>query len=408
MKERGNYWLRFLDRYLGILFLCLLFPLKQVKKWKGKKVKNVKNVLVIKIGSIGDTLLLIPILEAIKHSNNGVLLTVIGSKNNYEVLNRYSFIDSLKTFEVSNVIKKPPYLFKFIRDINTREYDVVIDFEPWPRISSILSFFIKSDYKIGFKTKGQLRHLLFDNAIPHSSMCHETDNYVSLVSTVGITVHNRMIEFPVSTYDREFVEDTLKEEGLSGKSLILFNPWSSGYRGYLKEWGINNFIRLAKHLISEGFNIGITGTMDNESQAMDMVNACGKNVVSFCGKLSIGQTAFLIKKSRILITVNTGIMHLGAALCHPMIALHGPAGVLRWGPVSSSNTYNIESDFDCAPCLNLGFEYKCRNGGCMDGISIEKVIQKINDVFKNINKEREDINWGSHTYCEPVVNISKE
>jgi len=147
--------------------------------------------------------------------------------------------------------------------------------------------------------------------------------------------------------------------------------------------GNKNIINLAKTLISEGYSIGITGTMDNESEAMDIVRACGKNVVSFCGRLSLGQTAFLIKKSHLLITVNTGIMHLGAALNHPMIALHGPAGFLRWGPVASSNIYNIQSNFYCAPCLNLGFEYKCKNGGCMDEISVEKVIRGINNILKN-------------------------
>ncbi len=406
MKERGNYWLRFLDRYVGIPLLFLLSLLKRKKKWTGKKVKS---VLVIKIGSIGDTLLLIPILKSIKYSYNDVSLTVVGSKNNYEVLRRYSFIDNLKIFEVSNVIKKPPYLFRFIRDINTGEYDIVIDFEPWPRISSILAFFIRSGYKIGFKTKGEFKHLLFDITKPHSPSCHEIDNYASLIYTIGLSVCDNRIEFPIFPSEMKFVEDILKEEGLLEKDLILFNPWSSGYRGNLKEWGIKNIINLAKILISEGYSIGITGTTDNESQSMDIIRACGKNVVSFCGKLSLGQTAFLIKKSHLLITVNTGIMHLGAALNHPMIALHGPAGVLRWGPVSpSNNIYNIQSDLDCAPCLNLGFEYKCRKGSCMDAICLETVIQKINDILKNNNKKREDIIRGACTCGEPVINISKD
>ena len=75
-------------------------------------------------------------------------------------------------------------------------------------------------------------------------------------------------------------------------------------------------------------------------------------------------------------------MHLGAALNHPMIALHGPAGVIRWGPVGSSNAHNIESNFACAPCLNLGSEYKCRNGGCMDAIKVEAVLRKAHEVLK--------------------------
>jgi heptosyltransferase I len=295
-------------------------------------------------------------------------------------------------FEISNVIKKPFYFFGFIRDINTKEYDIVIDFEQWSRITSILTFLINSGYKIGFKTKGEFKHLLFNNFISHSSACHEKDNYAYLINSIGVNICENNMGFPILPFEMKFVENLLKEYGISENNLILFNPWSSGYRGYLKEWGTNNFINLAKLLISEGYNIGIVGTVDNESKGMDIVRNCGNNVVSFCGKLSLGQTAYLIKKSRLLITVNTGIMHLGAALNHPIIALHGPAGVLRWGPVSSSsNIYNIQSDIRCAPCLNLGFEYKCKNGGCMDLINIETVIKGINGILKENYITKEDI-----------------
>ncbi|MBI4378208.1 MAG: hypothetical protein HY578_03820, partial [Nitrospinae bacterium] len=91
LKERGNFWLRFLDRYVGIPFLCFLSLFKGIKKRSGYRIEN---VLVIKIGGIGDTLLLIPILKAIKNTHEGVSLTVVCSKNNYEVLNRHQFIDN--------------------------------------------------------------------------------------------------------------------------------------------------------------------------------------------------------------------------------------------------------------------------------------------------------------------------
>ena len=381
MKERGNFWLRVLDRYVGIPLLCLLYLFRAIKKTG----QEVNSVLVIKIGTIGDTLLLMPVLKAIKDAYPEAFLTVIGSKNNYEVLSRYSFIDSLKIFEVAKVIQEPSYFLRFIKDLNSKEYDVIMDFEPWPRVSALLAFFVKTGYKIGFKTTGQSRHMLFDSAILHSPTHHEIDNYISLVNAIGVSVSNNCIEFPIFDAEKAFVEDVLErlpreKERFDCDNLILFHPWSSGYRGHLKQLKIENFIDLAKILIEKGYWIGITGTQNNDVEAQDIVKVCPDKVVSFCGRLSLGETAYLIKKSRLLITVNTGIMHLGAALNHPMIVLHGPAGVLRWGPVGSSNVINIESDFDCAPCLNLGFEYKCKNGGCMDAIKVETVAQKVHEV----------------------------
>lgn len=386
LKERGNLWLRFFDRYAGIPVVCFLSLLKRINHTlegfnRGKAKGGMSSILVVKIGTIGDTLLLSPVLKAIKYAYQDAFLTVIGSKNNYEVLSRYSFIDSLKTFEVSKVIKEPSYFFRFMKDVNSRDYDVVMDFESWPRLSAIVVFFVKTGRKIGFKTKGQFKHIVFDAVVPHAPSRHEIENYMSLADAVGIAVSDYRVEFPVSDSEKAFVEDWLKNENIKSDNLILFHPWSSGYKGYFKEWGAGNFARLAGLLAKDGYTIGITGTKDNQLAAENIVNACPDNVISFCGKFTLGQTAYLIKKSRLLITVNTGIMHLGAALNHPMLALHGPAGVLRWGPVGSSNAYNIESDFTCAPCLNLGFEYKCRDGGCMDAIKVEMVVRKVEDIL---------------------------
>ncbi|MBI3399618.1 MAG: glycosyltransferase family 9 protein [Deltaproteobacteria bacterium] len=401
MKERGNFWMRFFDRYAGIPIVWFLSLVKRANKAKG----GMNSILVIKIGAIGDTLLLAPVLKAIKNAHPKASLTVIGSKNNYEVLNRYSFIDSLKTFEVSKVIKEPSYFFRFMKDVNSREYDVVMDFESWPRLSAIVAFFVGTGRKIGFRTKAQFKHLIFDAAVPHDSSRHEIENYMSLANAIGVgtdpqlkisgtslkSVPSFKIKFPIQDSEKIFVEDLFKRENFLFDNLILLHPWSSGYKGHLKEWGAENFARLAGLLAKDGYIIGITGTKDNQLAAGNIVNACPDNVISFCGRFTLGQTAYLIKKSRLLITVNTGIMHLGAALNHPMIALHGPAGVVRWGPVGSSNACNIESDFACAPCLNLGFEYPCKHGGCMDAIKVETVLQKAHEILQQNNATKESL-----------------
>ena len=385
MKERGNFWMRFFDRYAGIPILWFLSLVKRANHVpegfnRGKAKGGMNSILVIKVGAIGDTLLLAPVLKAIKDAHPKTSLTVIGSKNNYEVLSRYSFIDSLKILEVSKVIKEPSYFFRFMKDVNSREYDIVMDFESWPRLSAIVAFFVKTGHKIGFKTKGQFKHIVFDAVVPHDPNRHEIENYISLADAIGVSVSDYKIEFPITDSENIFVEDLLEKEGIG--NLILFHPWSSGYKGYLKEWGAENFARLAGLLAKDGYTIGITGTKDNQAAAEYIINAYPEKVVSFCGRFTLGQTAYLITKSRALITINTGIMHLGAALNHPMIALHGPAGVVRWGPMGSSNAYNIESDFACAPCLNLGSEYKCRNGGCMRAIKVEAVLKKVHEILK--------------------------
>ena len=99
MKERGNFWMRFLDRYAGIPVVCFLSLVKQanhvpegfnrgkatggMNPVRGAASNGANSILVVKIGTIGDTLLLAPVLKAIKNAHPKASLTVIGSKNNY-------------------------------------------------------------------------------------------------------------------------------------------------------------------------------------------------------------------------------------------------------------------------------------------------------------------------------------
>lgn len=86
--------------------------------------------------------------------------------------------------------------------------------------------------------------------------------------------------------------------------------------------------------------------------------------------------AGLIKAAYCLISVNTGIMHLGAALGARVISLSGPTSLVRWGAVSD-RAINLAAKKDCSPCLNLGFEYQCQHGGCMKTIEVGEVIRAL-------------------------------
>lgn len=376
LKERGNFWLRSLDRYIGIALILFL----SIFRRRRKRPNSIKSVLVVKLGTIGDTLLLAPVLKAVKDA--GAELTVVGTKNNIAVLKGYKFIDTLEIFEISKTARSMSYLPVFLRSLNKRRYDLVLDFEPWTRISALLAFFVKTGLRAGFRTKGQAKHFAFDLCVDHNNAVHEAVNYGSLARSAGITAKLHAVPFPVGALDKEFVREYLCKKGLASESLVLFHPWSSGYRGRFKEWASTNFSALATLLINEGYMVGITGTKENAPDAAAITARDPERIFSFCGELTLAQAAALIQMCPLLIAVNTGIMHLGAAVGATVISLNGPAGVLRWGPADSTGAgFDFESSWECAPCLNLGSEYACEEGGCMDDIKIDAVFKKAMEMM---------------------------
>lgn len=73
-----------------------------------------------------------------------------------------------------------------------------------------------------------------------------------------------------------------------------------------------------------------------------------------------------------MLSVNTGTLHLAAAVGANLVSINGPTDINRWGPLCE-HAINIKSSLHCSPCLNLGFEYKCKENNVPEGYCMKKV-----------------------------------
>ena len=88
-------------------------------------------------------------------------------------------------------------------------------------------------------------------------------------------------------------------------------------------------------------------------------------------------TLFVIAgKARIVVTNNTGFMHLAVASGAVVIGLHGPTSSVKWGPWGT-RAASIKSRMPCSPCLYLGFEYGCKTDKCMRQIHVDEVLMQV-------------------------------
>lgn len=386
-KERGNILFRIVDRYLGIPLLFFISLLK-FKKRREIKISEVKNICIIKIGAIGDSILSLPTLKFIKERKDDVKITVIASSSNYEVFKRYDFISSVKVIELSKVLRKPFYLLNFVKEVNLEQYDLLIDFEAWARFPALIASLIKAKFKIGFKTFKQFRHFPFDFTVLHRSDVHEMENYFSLFSSYFSydikSVYDTKVYFPIEVNETVKVDSLLRDFRIDPSKLVIFHPWASGYNKHFKEMSFNTMKKIVDIVVNENLYIGITGSLSDKKNARLFLKETDQKdkIFSFCGFLTLGETAYIIKISKCVISVNTGIMHLSSLLRKPTIALHGPTNPNRWGPVWGKN-YIIRSKKNCSPCLNLGFEYACNYADCMEYIPIDEIKQILTQISEN-------------------------
>jgi heptosyltransferase I len=204
---------------------------------------------------------------------------------------------------------------------------------------------------------------------------HEIENYRALVRTLGIE-STSLPEIKVS--------GPLVDE-LKPKTFVVFHAWSGGYKGYLKEWPENYWIELGERIISLGLEIVLTGARYNVERAEElcskMGSRCNRRVINLTGRITFSQTASVLKDASAVVTVNTGIMHLAAAVGALVLSLNGPVPGRRWGPLGELSV-SLDAEEEGCGYLNLGFEYKGQRENCMELIKPKQVFSVLQERLR--------------------------
>jgi len=360
-NERGSARLRFFDRYLGIPVVLVLSLFTK----KDKIISSgIQKIAFLKTSAIGDTILLSAVVRDLRERYPDAHLTFFTGGSNHEAVRLLSGINRI----IKLPIKNPLRAIRVVKDAG--EFNVWIDFDSWPRLNAILTFFADADFKIGFKTKGQFRQYIYDLAVEHSGKIHELYNYKNLLKPLNINGKNL-----------PFIEGKIDID--SKDRMIVIHMFPGGSRSYLKEWSEENWIQLINTLRDSGCKIYLTGSKADRERALKIAEGVKDRGLIYvaAGERDLQETAQLLKSSKLVISVDTGIMHLSSALGCNLISLHGPTSPKRWGPLNT-NSISIQSDSPCSPCLNLGFEDVCRDNQCMRAIKVEAVLKKVHEILK--------------------------
>ncbi len=394
MKERGNVFIRRIDSIAGPLLITLLGPTYKARK---RRI-NPKKVLLLKFGPIGDTLLLDGVGKVLRKKYPNLHISFISSVANFDIARKLTWVDEIHTLELTRALENPFYFFSWIRSMRKYSYDLIVDFEQWSYIDSFVVAFLKAKYKVGFKVKGRAKHLPFDFKVPHLREAHEIENFMRLLSILGINTWVKP-RFEISESERKSVEHLFDD---NSEPLVVFHPGCGGFKGHLREWPMEKYVELGKRLKEryKTLKIYITGSGEERNKALYIKERLGDYAVSVAGDLTLGQSAAVIDRADLFVSGNTGIMHVAASLGTPQIALHGPTDVRRFGPLSE-NAYIIKSKAACSPCLYLGSEYKDCDGGCMELIEVDEVYDKAVKILDGLIQVLE-VKKGTVSFYNPT------
>lgn len=371
---------QYLDRYLGIP-LCAMLGLfsKQVPI-----IPTPKKVLFIQLSALGDTILAIPTIRAIRYAFPNTEFTILASPTNLNYLAECPYIDRHIPFHKLG--------YQLISSLRREGFDWTIDLEHWPRLSALLAYATGAPRRIGFSTKGQHRHSLFTETVPHVQGRHEVRNFLSLATQLECPIHELGLEVWCSEKARAWIRETLTTEGISlNQPLIVLHP-EAGRRGEpRRRWPQSRYVALANALVEQyDVQIVLTGAPDEVAVSEAIAARTKHRSVVLAGRTDVNQLTALFADATLVVSGNCGPMHLAAATGTPVVGLHGPTNFAQWGPWSR-NAGVVNARIRCSPCLNLGFEYGCQalsdgSSPCMHTIEVTAVLRECERLLVDENR----------------------
>ena len=320
-----------------------------------KKLK----ILVIRFSSIGDIILTTPILRCLKSHLNCDIDFLTNRKYQNLLLSNPNIRDIYSLKDKSNDT------INFLKD---KEYDVIIDLQ-----NNFRSLKIRLGLKIKsfVVTKENIKRYILIYFGINLLNNHIVDRYFKTVENLKVYNDNRGIDYALSNVpDLKFETD---------KDYI---SWCIGGTHEAKKLSIKQISNVINKLNTD---VVLIGGADEKKMAAEIINnTMSKKVHSFCGEISIEESAFLIKESRLFLTNDTGMMHIASAFDSPIISFWGctkpSLGFSAYMPNKKSE--NIIMELSKRPCSKHGKYCRFQSKGCIKDIDYTTIYKTITRLIK--------------------------
>lgn len=226
--------------------------------------------------------------------------------------------------------------------------------------------------RIGYYTRK--RAILLTKSVPAPvEQLHKVEYFLNIARACGIETENKDYEFFTSAEDKDYINNFLQQNGIKENDfLVVINP---GGNWQLKRWPKENFAQLSDRLIKQyQAKVIISGAKKDIGLAEDITALMENRALILCGRTTLGQLAALLSRARLVISNDSGPMHIAVSQKARVIALFGPTSCKITGPYGKGDYTVIQKDLGCAvPCYKLD----CNDNRCMKAISVDDVLQAI-------------------------------
>ena len=335
---------------------------------------NHNRILLIKPSSLGDIVHTLPVVSALKAQWPEMHLTWLVKRQWAEIVERVEGVD--RVWPVDMTVKD------WIRQgllLRNEQFDLVIDLQGLLR-SGVLARLSGAAVRVGFANAREGSPWCYTERIPVPSLdVHAVDRYLSLVKALGASILGPpRFGFKMLAEDQAVVRGLFQRKGASiDKPWIAMNVTA---RWPTKRWPLGSFAAVADQLHEQyGAQVVVLGGPDERHYVGELRALVKHPFIDLSGEVPLRCLPALLSWATVMITNDSGPMHIAAALNVPVVALFGPTSAMRTGPYGSGHRV-FNGQVSCSPC----FSRVCRHSPqleCLHRITPAHVLDVVRPLM---------------------------
>lgn len=368
---------KFFEPFTGLL-AYVLEKLSNPFIKKEIRISKVKNIAIVLLQGIGNTVLFLPALDAIEKNFPNSRIFIIANKESKELLSAYN------NFIFMEYPSKAPFLpkLRFLLKSRKNNFDLIVygypNMDVWPTILCALmgGYRLLSKYKVGFYENCSFLNSI---SIGYDEEKNDVFQNIEMLKVLGIKTKDSIPRLRIPKDAEEKAAGFLR--AAEGKTKVCIHI---GAGTPIKKWPAEHFAELTNLIVKRyGYSAVLIGGKSEERELEGYLRHVKVPLINLLGKLTVIETAAVIKKCDLLVSNDSGPMHIGSAVGTKVVALYGPStNFTRTQPIGK-NSKVLTLELPCSPCVKYN-SYACPLGThfCLKGISPEFVMDEISDLVK--------------------------
>ena len=333
--------------------------------------RTIRRIVVLRFGGMGDILLATPAVRALSQHFGTTEIDVIVGKGMRDALTGIPYLRRIIEFDKGGEDIRLKNFLPFLQRLRAERYDLFVNFHP--SLKTITMAIASGAPRVLTFKKDQRKQT------DTGRMRHAIDDFSKELRPLGIpSVDDRHLDFAIPPEAAARVAALLPEEfGIAANdTLLVANPGASHY---VNRWPPDRFAALLDRADDTlpSLRLALIGGPGDRELAAQVVGAATRpeRIANLAGRLSIKELGALLARANVVVTGDTGPLHIASAVGAPIVALFGPPDPDRTGPQTPGDLVVSHPDLDCIPC----HKRTCRRGdiACMHDLSVDLVLAAV-------------------------------